>query len=79
LAFLKLLLVLPDPDNAWREMLLFAIAGLCTAWGLTLAGGFGQERRPWVAGVMGILGYSVGWFIWQASVSSALPHRLLTD
>jgi hypothetical protein len=45
---------------------------------LTLAGGFGQERRPWVAGVTGILGYSVGWFIWQASASSALPHRLLT-
>jgi hypothetical protein len=74
----KLPLVLPDLQiTAWREMLLFAVAGLCTAWGLTLAGGFGQERRPWVAGVTGILGYSVGWFIWQASVSSALPHRLL--
>ena len=75
----KLPLVLPEIQiTAWREMLLFAVAGLCTAWGLTLAGGFGQERRPWVAGVTGILGYSVGWFIWQASVSSALPHRLLT-
>ena len=56
---------------------MFAVAGLFTAWGLTLAGGFGQERRPLVAGVMGILGYSVGWLIWQASVSSALTDRLL--
>lgn len=61
----------------WREILMFAIAGLATAWGLTLAGGFGQQRRPWLSGVMGILGYSVGWFIWQASVSSASPVRLL--
>jgi predicted Ser/Thr protein kinase len=62
---------------AWREILMFGVAGLFTAWGLTLAGGFGQERRPIVAGVMGILGYSLGWFIWQASVSSAPVDRLL--
>jgi serine/threonine protein kinase len=58
--------------TAWREMLLFGVAGLVTAWGLTLAGGFGQQRRFTVAGVTGILGYSVAWFIWQASVSSPL-------
>ncbi len=75
---LQMPLILPQIYiTAWREMLMFAVAGLFTAWGLTLAGGFGQERRPLVAGVMGILGYSVGWFIWQASVSSALTDRLL--
>jgi len=74
----ELPLVLPEIQiTAWREMLLFAIAGLVTAWGLTLAGGFGQERRPFVAGMMGILGYSVGWFIWQTSVSYAPAERLL--
>jgi hypothetical protein len=62
---------------AWREMLMFGCAGLVTAWGLTLVGGFGQERRPIVAGMTGILGYSVGWFIWQASGMEAPPERLL--
>lgn len=63
--------------TAWREIMMFAIAGLGTAWGLTLAGGFGQERRPIIAGITGIFGYSLGWLIWQASVSSALVERLL--
>ncbi|MCA1994605.1 MAG: protein kinase [Coleofasciculus sp. S288] len=63
--------------TAWREIMMFAIAGLGTAWGLTLAGGFGQERRPIIAGITGVFGYSLGWLIWQASVSSALVERLL--
>jgi hypothetical protein len=71
-------LILPEVEiTAWRELLLFAIAGWGTAWGLTLAGGFGQQRRPLVAGVTGMLGYSIGWLIWQASVSSASATRLL--
>ena len=75
---LQIPLILPEIQiTSWREILLFAIAGLGTAWGLTLAGGFGQERRPLVAGVTGILGYSVGWLIWQASVSTAPAARLL--
>jgi hypothetical protein len=62
--------------RAWQEMLMFAIAGLVTAWGLTLPGGFGQQRRPIVAGVTGILGYSIGWFIWQASMSPVTPELM---
>ena len=82
----QILLLFPTIGiTAWRELLMFAIAGLVTGWGLTLAGGFGQERRPIIAGVTGILGYSVGWFLWQASMSpvtpdlmsSARPERLL--
>lgn len=70
--------VLPEVQiTEWRELLMFAVAGIGTAWGLTLAGGFGQERRPIVAGVMGSLGYSIGWFIWQASVSSGPPAARL--
>lgn len=61
----------------WRGMLMFAIAGWSTAWGLTLAGGFGQERRFIVSGITGILGYTISWFIWQATGTVALPDRLL--
>ena len=74
----QLPLIVPGVQiTTWREMLMFGVAGLVTAWGLTLAGGFGQKRRPWIAGVMGIVGYSIGWFIWQASVTYAVPERLL--
>ncbi len=74
----KLSLVLPTVElTASPEIILFALAGWLTGWGLTLAGGFGQERRPLVAGVTGVLGYSVGWLIWQASIAFASPVRLL--
>lgn len=61
----------------WRELLMFACAGLGTAWGLTEAGGFGQQKRRIIAGITGIFGYGVGWFIWQASIS-ALARKQLT-
>ena len=61
----------------WRELLMFACAGLGTAWGLTEAGGFGQHKRRIIAGITGIFGYGVGWFIWQASIS-ALARKQLT-
>lgn len=71
-------LLLPTVQiTASPEIILFALAGCLTGWGLTVAGGFGQERRPIVAGVTGVLGYSLGWFIWQASISFASPIRLL--
>jgi predicted Ser/Thr protein kinase len=71
-------LILPGIEiTAWRESLLFAIAGWGTAWGLTLAGGFGQQRRPLIAGITGSFGYSVAWLIWQTSVATAPPSRLL--
>jgi predicted Ser/Thr protein kinase len=71
-------LYLPELQiTTWREILLFAIAGLGTALGLTQAGGFGQQRRPFVAGITGTLGYGIGWLIWQASVSYAPTERLL--
>ncbi|MEQ8463157.1 MAG: serine/threonine-protein kinase [Coleofasciculus sp. E1-EBD-02] len=61
----------------WRELLMFACAGMGTAWGLTEAGGFGQQKRRIIAGITGIFGYGVGWFIWQASIS-ALARKQLT-
>jgi hypothetical protein len=61
----------------WRELLMFACAGMGTAWGLTEAGGFGQQKRRIIAGITGLFGYGVGWFIWQASIS-ALARKQLT-
>ncbi|WP_026100140.1 serine/threonine protein kinase [Fortiea contorta] len=43
------------------EIVMFAAAGLGTAWGLTIAGVFGQKRRFLVAPIMGIISYSLGW------------------
>jgi predicted Ser/Thr protein kinase len=61
----------------WRGMLMFAIAGWSTAWGLTLAGGFGQQRRFIVSGITGVLGYSMSGFILQGKVPVAPPEGLL--
>jgi serine/threonine protein kinase len=47
------------------EILLFAGAGLGTAWGIVTAGGYGQRRRFLAASLMGIFGYGFGWFILQ--------------
>ncbi|MBD2449932.1 serine/threonine protein kinase [Nostoc sp. FACHB-152] len=47
------------------NLLLFAIAGLGTAWGLTTSGCFGQRRRFLVASIMGIISYGFGWLFWE--------------
>ncbi len=47
------------------EILIFAGAGLGTAWGLVAAGGYGQKRRFCVASLMGIISYSFGWLVLQ--------------
>jgi hypothetical protein len=60
--------LVPDTQiAAGSEILLFAVAGLGTAWGLTVAGGFGQRRRYLVALLMGLLGYGCGWLVWLAA------------
>ncbi|MEM7556527.1 MAG: protein kinase [Cyanobacteria bacterium P01_A01_bin.84] len=62
----KLSFVLPNTESAIAaEILLFAAAGLGTAWGLTTAGVFGQKRRYLVASLMGMMGYTFGWIIMQ--------------
>jgi serine/threonine protein kinase len=45
------------------EMLLFACAGLSTAWGITLAGAYRQRRRYLISSVMGTFAYACGWFL----------------
>lgn len=48
-----------------KEILIYGIAGLGTAWGITLSGSFGQKRRFLKSAFMGLTGYSLGWLIWQ--------------
>ncbi|MDJ0734544.1 MAG: serine/threonine-protein kinase [Nostocaceae cyanobacterium] len=54
-----------NPSDLGSQILLFGGAGLGTAWGLTVAGGFGQRRRYLLASVMGILGYGFGYLVLQ--------------
>ncbi len=50
--------------------ILFGMAGLGTALGLTEAGSFGQKRRFVTAGMMGLFGYGLGWFVLAVSSPS---------
>lgn len=53
--------ILPKvPLTLGAEVLVWGLAGLGAGIGLTDAGGFGQRRRYWLAGIMGMLGYIVG-------------------
>ncbi|WP_208734604.1 hypothetical protein, partial [Corallococcus praedator] len=47
------------------DLLIFALAGWGTAWGLTAAGGLGQRRRWW-SGAIGSLAYLIGWLSLQS-------------
>ena len=54
-----------SPTVSGSEIILFAVSGLGTAWGITLAGCFNQRRRFLIASLMGIIGYGGGWFVLQ--------------
>ncbi len=49
------------------EIVIFATVGLATAWGLTLAGGFGQRRRYLISPLIGLCSYILGWLFWLAA------------
>lgn len=48
-----------------KEVIIYGIAGLGTAWGITIAGSFRQKRRFLIAAIMGVISYSLGWLICQ--------------
>ncbi|AFZ14256.1 serine/threonine protein kinase [Crinalium epipsammum PCC 9333] len=56
----------PTSITVQPQIILFALAGLGTAVGLTVAGGFGQRRRFLEAALVGMIGYALAWSIWQA-------------
>ena len=59
------------------EILFFAAAGLGTAWGITLAGGFGQRRRYLISSFMGLVAYSLGWMILQIVIPTNKDEGLI--
>ncbi|HBW57693.1 MAG TPA: serine/threonine protein kinase [Oscillatoriales bacterium UBA8482] len=66
--------ILPNvPLTLGAEVLVWGLAGLGAGIGLTDAGGFGQRRRYWLAGTMGMLGYIVG------GASGQLINQLLEN
>ncbi|MTJ53176.1 serine/threonine protein kinase [Anabaena sp. UHCC 0253] len=60
------------------ETIVYAFAGLGTAWGLTLSGCFGQKRRFLMSASMGFLGYALGWLVCQFITSSSNAENLVT-
>jgi serine/threonine protein kinase len=65
------------PTVSGAQILLFAGAGLGTAWGLTVVGGFGQRRRFLEASLMGIIGYGIGWLVFQFTTPKDSSERLV--
>ena len=59
-------------------IILFACAGLVTAWGLILAGKLEQQQRYFMALMMGTISYGLGWFALQrVEPNDILPVNLL--
>lgn len=76
----QLTLLIPDTHlTVERAVLVFGLAGLGTALALTEAGSFGQFRQFWSAGLMGILGYVLGWFALQAIAPAAPTASNITE
>ncbi|MEA5469025.1 protein kinase domain-containing protein [Spirulina sp. 06S082] len=46
------------------KMLVVAIAGLGTAWGLAEPKSYRQRSHPFFAGIGGFLGYAIAWLFW---------------
>ncbi len=64
--------VLNNTNNiSGSEIILFAVAGLGIAWAITISGAFGQRRRYFIASVMSIIGYGLGWVVLAAMASKA--------
>jgi hypothetical protein len=59
------------------QFLLFGLAGLGTAWGLTAAGSFEQRRQYIGATVMGFISYGFAWVIWQITGAYLTSDGLL--
>lgn len=66
-----------NPHLSGSEILLFAGAGLGTAWGLVAAGGFGQRRRFLVAALMGAIAYGFGWLVSHLATPQDVGQRLV--
>ena len=78
--FQQLSLLIPDTHlTVERAVVVFGLAGLGTGLGLTEAGSFGQFRQFWSAGLMGTLGYVLGWFALHAIAPAAPAAGNITE
>jgi serine/threonine protein kinase len=57
-----------------QDILVFAIAGFGTAWGLAEPKSFRQRSHPFFAGIAGFLSYAIAWLFWQGFPNS-LPEQ----
>jgi serine/threonine protein kinase len=63
--------LVPNAQTAiGTQIVMFATAGLGTAWGLTISGCFGQRRRFLIASLMGLISYGFGWLFLQLIMSA---------
>ncbi|MEA5572816.1 protein kinase domain-containing protein [Calothrix sp. UHCC 0171] len=70
--------VLPNTENSsGAGIIVFAIAGLGTAWGLTITGVFGQKRRYIIASLASIIGYGLGWIVLQTIAPKSIGEALM--
>jgi serine/threonine protein kinase len=59
------------------ETIVYGFAGLGTGWGFALSGCFGQKRRFLITGLMGLIGYSLGWIACQLITTSNPAESLV--
>ncbi|WP_353932444.1 serine/threonine-protein kinase [Okeanomitos corallinicola TIOX110] len=60
-----------------QEIIIYGVAGLGTAWGITISGSFGQKRRFLIAALMGVISYSLGWMVCQFIKPEDSPEGLI--
>ncbi|NES99001.1 MAG: protein kinase [Sphaerospermopsis sp. SIO1G2] len=63
--------------NDPKAVIVCSVAGLGTAWGITISGSFGQKRRFLLAASMGVISYSLGWLICQLITPANSPEGLI--
>ena len=61
-----------------KEIIIYAVAGLGTAWGITISGSFGQKRRFLLSAIMGVFGYSSAWLGCQFLQIQDTPEGIIT-
>jgi serine/threonine protein kinase len=71
----QIMVVLPESSSLpTSDILLFASAGLGTAWGITTSGVFNQQRRYAIASITSIIGYCLSWFALQGIATKSVPQ-----
>ncbi|WP_414527201.1 protein kinase domain-containing protein [Nodularia chucula] len=65
------------PSVVGTEIIVFASAGLGTAWGITTSGSFGQRRRFLITPLMGMMSYGLSSLVFQLITTKDSGEGLL--